>query len=324
VINCILSGSALALGLAATLSAAQLTLEQVETDRAHMDLLRSRLRVMTPGTSHPTVTVLSPSRSGGIDGSVHTTQADRRGRPDVSPSSRLAWVIHTVGLSSRMDFDDLPVAQLLRNSRASNPRSLAREEIRLAVELDDRAPLEIDNMSRAGDSAWAGSLAESLVSEHEHLYEAEDWMVFDLLHEVLDLRICDDVSAPSVGVTTCYDTFAQLTRRPNAPRRYQIKIGCLQGCGEALINLGATYDGAGKLRSMSAAFLLGDPRFDLRKELVVSFREPTAPGFLSTFTSGDLRVDAGSSVGSSTISFSDLYRNAHPSHLDPGADRSSP
>ena len=46
----------------------------------------------------------------------------------------------------------------------------------------------------------------------------------------------------------------------------------MQACGEALFNLQARYVN-GRLDSMSTQFLIGDPRFDIRPELEVEFRD---------------------------------------------------
>ena len=305
--------------LAAVPASAQLTLGQVEHDRAQMDALRAGLDAAAPFAVQPTMTVLSPGRSGGIEGSVRTAEHDRSGALRVAPGAQLWWLAQLAPPQSRLDLAAQPQLHLLRVTPSSDVAVGASAALlELEVEAAGRTA-RIDSARRAVDAIPAADLAFALGSDHEHVYDAEDWMVFDLLRESIELRLCDDLSAQ--GVTTCHDAFAQLTRRPNAPQRYQIKIGCLDPCGEALINLDARYF-AGRLDTMSAVFLIGDPRFDIGPELEVRFRSPAAPGLLSARSSGRLVVSPEQTVGAATIDWTLLYQDAHPSRLDPNADRS--
>jgi hypothetical protein len=309
----------LLLVLAAAPAPAQLTLEQVELDRAQMDSLRARLGVSAPFAFQPTITILSPGRAGGIEGSIRTAEHDASGALRAAPGAQLWWVAQLAPPQSRIDLAAEPQLHLLRVSPSSDTAvgpspALLELEVRAAGRV-----ARIDSAQRAVDAIPAGDAALELGSDHEHVYDSEDWMVFDLLRESLELRICDDLSAQ--GQSTCHDAFAQLTRRPNGSQRYQIKIGCLDSCGEALVNLEARYV-AGRLDTMSTSFLIGDPRFDLASELEVTFRSPAAPGLFSSRSSGRLVVSREETVGASIVDWSSLYQDAHPSRLDPNADRS--
>lgn len=298
---------------------AQLTLEEVEFDRAQMDALRARLMVAAPFAEQPTMTTLSPGRSGGIEGSVKTSEHNRLGTRRAAPSARLAWVAQLASPQSRLDVDADEQLHLLAVGPSSDVASGATPRLLVLEVLADGRLARLDTAHRASASVPAGDLAFALGSDHEQIYDPEDWMVFDLLHEALEVRICDDLSKE--GATVCHDSFAQLTRRPNAPQRYQVKLGCMEACGEALFNLEARYRD-GRLDSMSTNLLLGDDRVDIAPEVEIIFRSPASTGQLSPRSSGRMILSREQNVTQSAIDWTFLYSDAHPSRLDPLADRS--
>lgn len=303
--------------------AVELTAAEVAADQDRVEAVRKRLAVATPGSSHPTVTILTPARSGGVQGSTHLTQHDASGAPNVAPETRLVWVALHDGQARRTSFDYAPLGSLVRIDPASDLVAPGDPgEIRLTLASGGPETFSADNraFSVAGpDSGPTVNLEPALTSDHEELLTARDWLVFDLLHEVLDVELCDNVSG---AATHCYSAFVQVNRRPD-PNRYQMKIGCLDGgCGDVLLNLSPNYGPGGTLTNANAELLLDDPRNTLTKELVVRFKEPTEPGVLWQHPHGTLAIDNQGTIANSKPSFATLYALAHPSRLDPAADPS--
>lgn len=292
---------------------------EIDAEKESADAVRSHLSVSAPNSSHPVVTILTPGRDGGVTVSSHTAQHDRGGATYQAAESRIVYRVAHGSLESRQQATPVHTTTLTRVDPASDlvtPGSPGLLQVRLANGEGETLAIDNGTTGLATDSGLSAALAATGVSDHEQKLLGRDWLELDMLHEILSVQICDNVSGAS---TVCHDAWAAASRRA-APDKIQIRFGC-QGtsCGEGYMNLIFRYGGSGRVERVEAELLTTDPRFNLQREAILYFKSPRPPG-VRWFDPPTLVLDNQALIAARTVDLTSLHADADATRLDPNAE----